>query len=119
MDACRCWRLTASAENFYVAEDDPGRVGPFDLRGSTVRFAAKRRIQDREAVLQLDNAALGGITVLDDDPGNVAEISLRAEHTAALDAPARLAYDVTVDAAGHITVVETGSLTVRRAITDP
>jgi hypothetical protein len=116
--------LTATREDFTVPPDDPDRFLPLDLRGGGVRiwFTAKYKIGDSyaSAALKLgnDNAGLSGIVVDAADPGNIAEISLTSEQTAALEAPKRLIYDVKADIAGSVSVLEEGTLLVKRTVSD-
>ena len=113
------YRLVATREDLLVAEDDPARVVPVDMRQAKVWFTAKLRKGDAAATIAKGNTATGldGITVLPDEPGNLADITFEVEDAEALTKTAQLAYDIKVDTGTEIAVIEEGTLTVQYGVT--
>lgn len=95
-------------------------VTPLDLTGIHFWFTAKLAYSDADvaAIVRLDNAMLGGISILDAING-LAQIDIPAASTAGLsDAVTKLFYDIQVrDSSSYITTIEQGFLIVYPDVT--
>ena len=105
---------TGELSSHPVMQLPPGSV-PQDLTGFRIWFTAKTTYVDPDlrAVAQLDNLAIGGVTVTNAVQG-IAIVNMPAIKTAGFpDAAVMLYYDIqTKDGAGNIKTTENGSVTV-------
>lgn len=103
---------------FGQPEDSP--TPPQDITGWKMWFTAKNQFPDpdRAAVVQLDNASIGGIAFIQPTNG-LAEVTMSPLATYGFaDGPVTLVYDVQVkDLSGRLTTVEQGTLTVYPDVT--
>lgn len=101
--------------SFDLALTNAQNGSPLNLTDAKIWFTAKNNYvdPDNQAAIALDNAALGGITVTDVARG-LARVDIAPIKTRSFpDGPVRVVYDVQVkDAAGFVTTVESGTLTV-------
>jgi len=103
----------------WPGEPMPPNTAPVNLAGWRVIFTAKYEFPDwdNQAVWQLDNEMLGGVST----PGTGGGVSVSGpaiNTTGFGDGPVRLVYDVQgIDSSGNVHTFETGSLPVLPDVT--
>lgn len=112
------WR--GDSMSFDVTVTNPETCGPLDLTGAKLWFTAKNNYidPDERAVIRLDSALLGGITITDAERG-LARVTIEPIKTrGSADGIVRLVYDCQVkDAGGFIATIESGTLFIYPDVT--
>lgn len=110
--------------SFDLSLTDPLTGAPLLLTGAKIWFTAKNNYVDADnlAVIALDTALLGGVTILSATGGTMRVVIPPLATRSFPDGPTRVVYDVQIkNAAGAISTVESGEITVfpdvSRAIT--
>lgn len=112
--------ITGAIVGVPAGQQPPPGYVPLDITGFTIWFTAKGEFPDPDnrSVSQLDNASVGGITVLSANPGKF-KVQMPALATRDFaDSDVVLQYDIQIeDAGGRVTTIETGTLTVSPDVT--